>query len=133
MVRKEIVLKFYKTLAVPVLLYGAENWTLRVPQKKRIEAAEIKLLRPLAGYTLRDHKYNDDIRFELGVQSITEILNIYRTNWHDHLLRMEPYRVPLQVCFYRPTSRKMWDDQGRDGKNSFRRILEAERTSWPKP
>jgi hypothetical protein len=27
---------------------------------------------------------------------------------------------------------EMWDDQRRDGK-SFRRILEAERTSWPKP
>jgi hypothetical protein len=27
----------------------------------------------------------------------------------------------------------MWDDQRRDGKNNFRRILEAERTSWPKP
>jgi hypothetical protein len=39
-VRKETVLKFYKTLAVPVLLYGAENWTLTVPQKKRIEATE---------------------------------------------------------------------------------------------
>jgi hypothetical protein len=24
-----------------------------------------------------------------------------------------------------------WDDQGRGGTNSFRRILEAERTSWP--
>jgi hypothetical protein len=67
-------------LAIPVLLCGAENWTLTVPQKKRIEAAEMKLLRPLAGYTLRDHKYNDDIRSELGVQSITEILDIYRTN-----------------------------------------------------
>jgi hypothetical protein len=38
-------------------LYGAENWTLTVPQKKRIEAAEMKLLRPPAGYTLRDQKY----------------------------------------------------------------------------
>jgi hypothetical protein len=71
-VRKETVLKFYKTLAVPVLLYGAENWTLKFPQKKRIEAAEIKLLTPLAGYTLRDHKYND-IRSELGIQNIIEI------------------------------------------------------------
>jgi hypothetical protein len=52
----------------------------------------MKLKRPLAGYTLRDHKYNDDIRSELGVQSITEILDIYRTNWHDHLLRMELYQ-----------------------------------------
>jgi hypothetical protein len=62
------------------LLYGAENWSLAVPQKKRIDAAEIKLLRPLAGYTLRDHKYNDDIRSELGVQSITEILDTYLQN-----------------------------------------------------
>jgi hypothetical protein len=100
------------------LLYGAENWTLTVPQKKRIETAEMKLLRPLAGYTLRDHKYNDDIRSELGVQSITEILDIYRTNWCDHLLRMEPYCVPLEVYCYRPTGRrnvgrprKRWKEQ----------------------
>jgi hypothetical protein len=91
---------------------------LTVPQKKRIEAAEMKLLRPLAGYTLRDHKYNDDIRSELGVQSISELLDIYRTNCHDHLLRMEPYRVPLQVHRYRPTGtrnvgrpRKRWKEQ----------------------
>jgi hypothetical protein len=54
-------------------LYGAEDWALTVPQKKRIAAAEIKLLRPLAGYTLRVHKYNDVISLELGAQSITEI------------------------------------------------------------
>jgi hypothetical protein len=95
-----------------------ENWTLTAPQKISIEAAEMKLLRPLAGYTLRDHKYNDDIRSELGVQSITEILDIYRTNWHNHLLRMESYRVPLQVYRYRPTGRrnvgrprKRWKEQ----------------------
>jgi hypothetical protein len=64
-VRKETVLKFYKTLAVPVLLHGAVNWTLTVHKKKRIEAAELKLLRPLAGYTLRGHKYNNDICSEL--------------------------------------------------------------------
>ena len=30
-------------------------------KKRRIEAAEMKLLRPLAGYTLYDHKTNDYI------------------------------------------------------------------------
>jgi hypothetical protein len=87
------------------LLYGAENWTLTVSQKKRIEAAEMKFLRPPAGYTLRDHKYNG-VRSALGVQSITEILDIHRINWHGHLLRMEPYRVPLQVYRYRFTGRR---------------------------
>jgi hypothetical protein len=118
-VRNEAVLKFYKTLAVPVLLCGAENCTLTVPQKKTIEAAEMELLRPLLGYTLRDHKYNDDIRSELGVQSITEILYIYRTYWHDHLLRMGPYRVPLQVYRYRPTDRRNVEQPRKRWKEQF--------------
>lgn len=34
-------LKFYKTLAVPVLLYDAENWTLTNTQIERIEVTEV--------------------------------------------------------------------------------------------
>jgi len=42
-------------LVLPTFLYGSENWTLIALQRRRIEAAEMKLLRPLAGYTLYDH------------------------------------------------------------------------------
>jgi hypothetical protein len=45
------VFKLYNTLILPTFLYGSENWTLRASQR-RIEAAEMKLLRPLVGYTL---------------------------------------------------------------------------------
>ncbi|PSN32721.1 hypothetical protein C0J52_27135 [Blattella germanica] len=41
--------------------YG-ETWTRTSNQLRRIEAAEMKLLRPLAGYTLYDRKRNTDIR-----------------------------------------------------------------------
>ena len=37
---------------------GFKNWTLTALQRRRTEAAEMKLLRPLAGYTLYDHKTN---------------------------------------------------------------------------
>ena len=47
--RTENILKTYNTLIVPILLYGSENWTLTVSQRRRIEAAEMKLLRPQAG------------------------------------------------------------------------------------
>ena len=40
---------------------GQENWTLTALQRRRIEAAEMKLLRPLAGYTLYNHKTNDSM------------------------------------------------------------------------
>jgi len=58
-VRRETILKIYNTLALPIFLYGSEKWTLTALQRRRIEAAEMKLLRPLAGYTLYDHKAND--------------------------------------------------------------------------
>ena len=55
-VRTETILKIYNTLIVPTFLYGSENWTLTASQRQRIETAEMKLLRHLAGYTLHDHK-----------------------------------------------------------------------------
>jgi hypothetical protein len=51
-VRKETILKLYNTLVVPAFLYGSENWTLTESQRRRIEAAEMKLLRSVAGHTL---------------------------------------------------------------------------------
>jgi len=48
-VRKETIFKIYNTLILPTFLYGSENWTLTALQRRRIEAAEMKLLRPLAG------------------------------------------------------------------------------------
>jgi len=56
-VRTETILKIYNTLVLPTFLYGSEKWTVTALQKWRIEAAEMKLLRPLAGYTLMTTKH----------------------------------------------------------------------------
>jgi len=48
-------------------------------QRRRIEVTEMKLLRPLAGYTLYGHKTNDYIRHELR---ITDILDNDTTTDH---------------------------------------------------
>ena len=58
-VGRQTILKIYNTLVLPTFLYGSENWTLTALKTRRIEAAEMKLLRPLAGYTIYDHKTND--------------------------------------------------------------------------
>jgi len=59
-------------------LYGSENWTAL--QRRRTEAAEMKLLRPLEGYTFYDHKTNDYIRRELRITGILEKTDEYRRN-----------------------------------------------------
>jgi hypothetical protein len=41
-------IKFYKVMAVPVLMYSSENWSLNRLDKRKIEAAEMRFLRPTA-------------------------------------------------------------------------------------
>ena len=84
----ETILKIYYTLVLPTFLYGSENWTLTALQRRRIEASEMKLLRPLAGYTHYDHKTNDYIRRELWITGILDEIDEYRRNWLSHFQRM---------------------------------------------
>ena len=75
------ILKIYNTLVLPTFLYGSENWTLTASQRRRIEAAEMKLSRPLAGYTLCDHKTNISARRELQTECILDKIDEYGRNW----------------------------------------------------
>jgi len=116
-VRTETILKIYNTLVLPTFLYGSENWTLTALQRRRIEAAEMKLLRPLAGYNLYDHKTNDYISRELRITSILDKIYEYRRNWLSHLQRMPQNRIPFKSYHYRPQGRtigrpkKRWREQ----------------------
>jgi len=111
-------LKIHKTLILPTFLYGSENWTLTASQRRRIEAGEMKLFRPLAGCTLYDHKTNDSISRELQITCILDKIDEYRLNWLLHLQRMPQNRIPLKSYRYRPqgrrtigTLKKRWREQ----------------------
>jgi len=117
-VRTETILKIYNTLVLHTFLYGSKNWTLTALQRRRIEAAEMKLLRPLAGDTLYDHKTNDYIRRELRITGILDKVCEYRRNWLSYLQRMPQNRIPLKSYRYRPKGRrtigrpkKRWGEQ----------------------
>ena len=83
--RTETILNIYNTLILPTFVYGSENWNLTTLQRKRIEVAEMKLLRPLAGYTLYDHKTNDPVHRELQITCILDKIEEFRLNWLLHL------------------------------------------------
>jgi hypothetical protein len=70
--QKETNLKFYKIMAVPVLLYGSETWTPRKSDWNRIQAEEMKYLRTVKGCTRLDQIRNEDIRNELGISPLSE-------------------------------------------------------------
>ena len=61
---KKTRIKLYNTLALPVLLYGNETWTIKKRDCRRITAAEMKCMRRIAGYTWTDYKTNTQITRE---------------------------------------------------------------------
>jgi hypothetical protein len=125
------ILKLYNILVLPTFLYGSENWSLTASQRQRIEAAEIKLLRPLAGYTLYDHKTNDFIRRELQTGCILDKIDEYRRNWLLHLQRMPQNRIPLK-SYQQPTRKENnWETEETMERATV--TLETERAKWPNP
>ena len=75
-------------MTVRVLMHGSENWSLNRSDKRTIEAAEMRFLRPTAGYTLLDKKkISSDIREQLGIFNINDELTQYKINWREHIQR----------------------------------------------
>ena len=46
---KKTRIKLYNTLALSVLIYGSETWTIKARDARRITAAEMKYMRRTAG------------------------------------------------------------------------------------
>jgi len=103
---KKTRLKLYNTLALPVLLYGSESWTIKARDARRITAAEMKYMRRTAGYTLTDHKTNTQITKELKITPILDKLQEYKRNWIYHVNRMPRSRLPRVMKQYSPTGRR---------------------------
>jgi hypothetical protein len=63
--------------------------------KQHLEAAQMRFLRPLRGYTKLDRQRNVHIRERLRVQSRVKEIDIYQRNWKEHVERMKDER-PLK-------------------------------------
>jgi hypothetical protein len=61
---------FKKNISYP--FYFIENWALNRVDRRKIETAEMKFLRRVTGYTLRDEVRNSTIRGELQIFNIGE-------------------------------------------------------------
>ena len=77
------------TVIRPVLLYGAECWTVGKKEEQILDKTEMRMLRKIKGVTLRAKVKSVDIKKKLGVNSIKEKVREMRLLWYGHLQRME--------------------------------------------
>jgi hypothetical protein len=111
-------LRIHDITAKTALKYGSETWVLNKRDKQRFEAAQIRLLRPLLGYTKLDRQRNVDIRERLRAQSTVEEIETYQRKWKEHVERMQDERTPKLPLKYQPVGKrnrghpkKRWKDK----------------------
>jgi hypothetical protein len=113
--RTDTPMKFYKVEARPTLLYGSEIWVTTKRDMTRLEAAEMRFLKSVKGYTRLDKIKSKIIRKEVEISGVQEVSIKHKQNWINHLERMDNTRLPKQALNYQPrgsrdrgSPRKQW-------------------------
>jgi len=78
-------MKFYKVVARPTLLYSGEPWVTTKRDMTRLEAAEMRFLRSVKGYTRLDKIRSEILRKELEIPGIQDVRTKHKQNWISHL------------------------------------------------
>ena len=88
----------YKTIILPVVLYGCETWSLTLREEHRLREFENKVLRNIFG-AKRDEitgvwrkLHNAELHALYSSPNIIRNLKSRRLRWTGHVARMEQYR-----------------------------------------
>ena len=113
--------KFHKTVIRPAMLYGTETASMKKTKEKRMDVAEMRMLRWTSGVTREDRIRNEYIRGSTKVVEISKKVQEGRKRWYGHLLRREDDHVGrstmemgVQGRRRRGRPRKRWRDCVRD-------------------
>ena len=89
--------KVYKTVVRLAMMYGAETWAMKKAQEKKLDVAEMRMLRWMSGVTKPDRIWNERIRGTTKVGEISKKVQESRLKWYGHVLRREDECVGKRV------------------------------------
>ncbi|KAJ4445728.1 hypothetical protein ANN_12413 [Periplaneta americana] len=120
---KNLKVRIYKTVILPVVLYGYETWTLTLREEQRLRVFENKILRKIFGAK------KDEVTGEWRKLHNTELHALYSSpdiirniksrplRWTGHVARMGESRNAYRVSVGRPEGkiplgrpRRRWED-----------------------
>ena len=87
---KELRKRLAKCYIWSVALYGAETWTLRREDERRMEALEMWIWRKMEGIKWVDKVRNEEVLGRIGEErKILAMIKQRKKNWVGHCLRRE--------------------------------------------
>ncbi|KAJ4426359.1 hypothetical protein ANN_27173 [Periplaneta americana] len=120
---KNLKVRIYKTVTLPVVLYGCETWTLTLREEHRLRVFENKVLRKIFG-AKRDEVtgewrklHNAELHALYSSPDIIRNIKSRRLRWAGHVARMGESRNAYRVLVGRPERkrplgrpRRRWED-----------------------
>ncbi|BHF68088.1 hypothetical protein SprV_0301111800 [Sparganum proliferum] len=93
------MLKMYKAVILPTLLYGVETWTVYTKQARRLNHFHLSCLRRILRVNWQDRIPDTDVLELTGILSIYTVLRQMQLRWIGRLLRMDDERLPKRLFY----------------------------------
>ena len=133
---KKLKVNTYKTIILPVVLYGCETWSLSLREEHRLRAFENKVLRKIFGSKTDEitgewrKLHNAELHALYSSPNIISNLKSRRLRWARHVARMEQSRNAYRVLVGKPEGkrplgrpRRRWEDNNQLPQIHFNIIL----------
>ena len=90
---KNLKIKIYRTIILPVVLYGCETWSLTLQEERKLKVFENMVLRRIFG-PRRDEVmvdwrlHNEELNDLYSSHNILRVKNLRRMRWAGHVAHM---------------------------------------------
>jgi len=86
---KNLKIKIYRTIILPVVLYGLETWQLTLRNERRLGVFEDRVLRRVFGPKREWRKlHNDELSDLYSLSNIVRVVKSRRIRWAGHVARV---------------------------------------------
>ena len=118
---KNLRIKIYRTIILPVVLYGRETWSLTLREERKLKVFENTVLRIIFG-PRRDEVmgewrrlHNEELNNLYSSPNIVWVIKSRRMRWAGHVARVGEERGVYRVLVGNRRERDHWGDIGVDG------------------
>jgi hypothetical protein len=109
---KNLKIKIYRTIILPVVLYGCETWSLTLREERKLTVFENMVLRRIFG-PRRDEVtgewrrlYNEELNDLYSLPNIVRVIKWRRMRWAGHVARMGEERGVYRVLVGKPEGKR---------------------------
>jgi len=112
LISKNLRIKIYRIIILPVVLYGCETWSLTLREERRLRVLENRVLRRIFG-PKRDEVtgewrklHNEELKNLYSSHNIVRVIKSRRMRWAGHVARMGERRGVYRVLVEKREGRR---------------------------